>query len=167
MLALDTLYAGYPQFLKARDDGARWRDVALHPLIVKLAAARRETSDFVDLCYLSMLQHIDDASLLMIELKTLAETLDDEKLPSPRLLATVERLWRYHPLLGEGMPMNLQLLEQLAPRLKSLKLRILAPMKAGPDKEQASDLLDYIAQFIQIAREKFTLQPAAAEDAEK
>jgi hypothetical protein len=80
---------------------------------------------------------------------------------------TLEKLWRNHPLLGESMPMNLQLLEQLAPRLKSLKLRILAPMKAGPDKEQASDLLDYIAQFIQIAHEKFTLQPAAAKDTEK
>jgi hypothetical protein len=162
MLALDTLYAGHPQFLKARADGARWQDVALHPLIVKLAAARRETSDFVDFRYLRMVQHIEDVGLLMIELKTLGETLDDEKLPSSRLLATVETLWRDHPLLGEGSPMNLQLLEQLAPRLKSLKLRILGPMTEGPDKEHAADLLDYIAQFIQMAREKFTLQPARA-----
>ncbi len=160
-LALDLLYAEYPQLRKPRADGARWQDVGLHPLMVKLAAARRETSDFLDHRYLEMLQRIEDAGLLVLELETLAETLDDEKLPSSRLLTTVETLWRAHPLLGENKPLYLLLLAQLSPRLKSLRPRILGPMPEGPDKAWAADFLDHIATDIQSAREKFILRPGA------
>ncbi len=158
-LALDFIFAELPELKTPRADGARWQDVSLHPLMVKLAAARRETSDFLDRRYLEMLQRIEDAGLLMMELEALGETLDDEKLPSARLLTTVETLWRAHPLLGENKPLYLMLLVQLSPRLQSLRPRILSPMPEGPDKAWAADFLDHIATDIQTAREKFKPQP--------
>ena len=161
-LALDYLYR-YHSLKQSPTDYSAWQRRVLRQLF--LAATSSGTfSASRHACALNVLSTLSDTALLAEALPVILQKLDDPAIPSPLLLPTLEALWS-HPLLGHGQALNLLLLVQLAPRLESLRPRILAPMPEGQDKVQAARLIKEIAEVIQTAGKKMPAprqQPQAA-----
>ena len=105
-------------------------------------------------CRVSALRLLTEPALLSSTLPQLMQKLDSPDTPPQVLLETLRLLWSYHALLSHDRPLHLLLLMQIAPRLDSLRTRILAPMKDGQDKEQAALLLGYYQEAIETARKK-------------
>lgn len=105
-------------------------------------------------CRVSALRLLTEPALLSSTLPQLMQKLDSPDTPPQVLLETLRLLWSHHDLLSDGRPCHLLLLAQVAPRLDSLRTRILAPMKDGQDKEQAALLLGYYQEAIETARKK-------------
>ena len=149
----------YDSLLKSPAEYSAWQQRVLTPLF--LAAAGVGTSSAGN--YASMLNLLplftQHAQLLQV-LPLILQKLDDPALHDSWLLPTLETFW-HHPLLGHDRPLHLLLLVQLAPRLPSLRTRILASMEKEQGREQAARLVDEIATAIRTAYEK--LPPASAE----
>lgn len=150
------LYEALPQSPAAY---AGWQRRVLMPLLLAAAGAQRPFSEQLHACMMNVLRLFRDPVLLSEALPVLMQKLDAPDIPSHALLETLRVLWSYHDLLSHDRPLHLLLLTHIAPRLHSLRSRILDPMKDGQDKEQAALLLGYYAEAIQTAGKKLPAPP--------
>ena len=72
-------------------------------------------------------------------------------------------MWSHHRALGQDGPLNLMLLAQLSPRLEALAQRILGPMREGPNKEYAEQLIHEIRDAMRVTRAEEGSLSAGAE----
>lgn len=138
---------------------AGWQRHVLRPLFLAAAGAQSAFSEQRHACMMNVLRLLRDPALLSEALPVAMQKLDAPDIPPPVLLETLRVLWSYHDLLSHDRPLHLLLLTHIAPRLHSLRTRILAPMKEGQDKEQAALLLGYYAEAVQTAGKKLPAPP--------
>ncbi|OYW73030.1 MAG: hypothetical protein B7Z37_23175 [Verrucomicrobia bacterium 12-59-8] len=139
---------------------ADWQRRVLKPLFLAAAAGGQGPfSEQLHACMMNVLRLHRGPTLLSETLPVLMQKLDSPDIPSPALLETLRVLWSYHDLLSHDRPLHLMLLTQIAPRLDSLRSRILDPMKDGQDKEQAALLLGYYTEAIQTAGKRLPASP--------
>lgn len=160
-LTLNHLYTCH-FFKGSADDYTCWQRRVLQPLAILLASRSREITDAVIDFQGDVLNAISDPETLMEVLGVTMRSLDSKNFPQDRLQETLQGLW-HHRLLGKDQPLNLMLLAQISPRLEQLAPRILGPMREGPNKEYAEELINEITAAVLSAREKLTPQPARAE----
>lgn len=138
---------------------AGWQRHVLRPLFLAAAGGKGPFSEQRHACMMNVLRLLREPALLSEVLPVAMQKLDAPDIPPPVLLETLRGLWSYHDLLSHDKPLHLMLLTHIAPRLHSLRSRILDPMKDGQDKEQAALLLGYYAEAIQTAGEKMPAPP--------
>lgn len=144
---------------------AGWQRRVLRPLLLAAAGGQGAFSEQRHACMMNVLRLLGDPGLLSDALPVVMQKLDLPDVPSPVLLETLRLLWSYHDMLSHDRPLHLMLLTHIAPRLESLRSRILAPMKDGQDKEQAALLLGYYAEAIQAAGNRMPAPPRQPQDA--
>jgi hypothetical protein len=127
----------------------------------RMASDYRNPTGKNDELVLEVLHAISDPAALLhtVDLLHAYPNLDD--ISAARQLHYLEELWA-HPLLGEGSPMNLVLLQQLAPVWEPVRDHILRNIrdKDRPDPKAAELLARMDAAFAH-ARHQLGLQPAA------
>jgi hypothetical protein len=150
----------YESLMKSPSDCTVWQQRVLAPLF-QAAASSGPSSESMHASTMDLLRLFTEPALLQQALSVIVQKLDDPALPAPWLLPTLEALWS-HPLLGHGRPLHLLLLVQLAPRLPWLRTRILASMKNGQGRGQATRLIDEVSAAIHSAYEKLPPAPPPA-----
>jgi len=136
-----------------------WQRRVLRPLFLAAAGGQGVFSEQRHACMMKVLRLLREPALLSETLPVLMQKLDSPDIPPPALLETLRVLWSYHDLLSHDRPLHLMLLTHIAPRLHSLRSRILDPMKDGQDKEQAALLLGCYAEAIETARKGLPAPP--------
>lgn len=138
---------------------AGWQHRVPRPLFLAAAGGKGPFSAQLHACMMNVLRLLREPALLSEAVPVLMQKLDATDIPPPALLETLRLLWSYHDLLSHDRPLHLMLLTHIAPRLESLRTRILDPMLDGQDKQQAALLLGYYAEAIQTAGKKLPAPP--------
>jgi len=138
---------------------ASWQEHVLRSLVFNLVSDRDHQGDAPEEYLYVLLALINDPEVLTHALQLTLENLDD--LPTSRQLTALEELWG-HPLLGAGKPMNLILLQELAPFWESVRDHILRNLKDKALKERTMALLTHIDTALTQARQQLGEEPAKA-----
>lgn len=158
-LALNQLYRQYA-LLPSTSSYGHWQEEVLRTLVIYLAGDYRDPLGKNDDLVLEVLRAITDPAALLHTTELLREYPNLDDITAMRQLYYVEALWT-HPLLGEGRPMNLVLLQQLAPVWEPVRDHILRNTrdKDRPDPK-AAGLLQRMDAAYGKARQQLALQPA-------
>lgn len=158
-LALNQLYRQYA-LLPSTSSYGHWQEEVLRTLVIYVAGDYRDPLGKNDDLVLEVLRAITDPAALLHTTELLREYPNLDDITATRQLYYVEALWT-HPLLGEGRPMNLVLLQQLAPVWEPVRDHILRNTrdKDRPDPKVAG-LLQRMDAAYGKARQQLALQPA-------
>lgn len=161
-LSLNHLYV-YHHFSGCIDEYKSWQQRVLLPLALILARRNGEIPVAAAAFQIDLLNAITDPTMLMEGLSATLGGMDSPSFPAERLEQALRNLWSHHRALGQDGPLNLMLLAQLSPRLEALAQRILGPMREGPNKEYAEQLIHEIRDAMRVTRAEEGSLSAGAE----
>jgi hypothetical protein len=158
-LALNQLYRLHALLPNPASYG-HWQEEVLRSLVIYVAGDYRDPGGEHDELVIEVLRAISDPYTLCHTVELLGEYPNLDNITAARQLFYLEELWT-HPLLGEGKPMNLILLQTLAPVWEPVRDHILRNIR---DKDQPSQtavgLLGRMDAAYREAGKRLSLLPA-------